>query len=336
MKGRGAGGKHRCSTFPNHHYGVNFESDAGPVRFRVGAPPELFEQLGDRTRPRDQVAEVEAVAKPKTRLPIAPEDVPLVFSDTQLKCLAAHLPRGADKKRFTEGVPQAALNYTTAARLANELYPEIVRLHRAATRRQYEQVADRIEKLSPKARELLSHRARRRANDTKPRPRIPAIGRNGEVLVRQAATRPTPGLPLPDDLRDATKREEACIAVEGLCQFGGRWVQGRKRPNRPSGKRSYSLHWEFYVPKTRRNIERRRADLQFVMDLRFVWLEATGKNASWTAHHSYRGPFARLVCTCLGLLRARVDGIGLINELNRRRRNELKRLGRKPLSGHNS
>jgi hypothetical protein len=123
MKGRGAGGKHRCSTFPNHHYGVNFESGAGPVgppspdtittavrprpapiRFRVGAPPELFEQLGDRTRPRDQVAEVEAVAKPKTRLPIAPEDVPRVFSDTQLKCLAAHLPRGAEKKRFTEGV----------------------------------------------------------------------------------------------------------------------------------------------------------------------------------------------------------------------------------------
>ena len=195
--------------------------------------------------------------------------------------------------RFGDGIRAAATLYAEQAKepTVNELYIEIASLHRAAGRRAYDRLAILLERLSPKARNLLNGRAAR-----------PSIGTK---------------LPPPEALRDDVKREAACELVEMLCCTGGHYIEGRRRP---SGKRSRTWRPRLYAPEPRRHVPRREAERGFVMWLRMAWLEATGVRPTMTANHSNPGPFARMVGECLRLVGAPyADAIGLINQLDRLR-----------------
>jgi hypothetical protein len=232
----------------------------------------------------------------KSRSPIAADDVLRIFNDQCIAELAkiSKLPAGADLRRFAEGVREAARIYARDARIrtTNELHSEIATLYAAASRRRYEQVAAIIEKLSQEARALLNER-----------------GARSNLKCE---------LPSPDALRDSVQQKRACAMIATLCQFGGGYVDGRRRP---SGKRSRSWRPLLYAPESRRHFSRRAAERDFVMWLSVAWTEASGKPPARTAHHSAPGPFARLVHKCLRLVGAQAaDAVELINELNRRRR----------------
>ena len=192
------------------------------------------------------------MANTKSREPIAAADIPRVFDDARIDALAAigRLPAGANRKRFAESVREAARIYAKDARMPtdNELNAEIDALYRAAERKRYGQVADLLEKLSPKARDLL----------------------------RKRATRLNLELPASEALRDTAQQK----AVLRLCAYSGSYVEGRRRP---SGKRSQTWRPLLVSPKPRRNFARRDAERNFVMWLQTAWLEATGKSPSLAA-----------------------------------------------------
>jgi hypothetical protein len=230
------------------------------------------------------------MAGTRSREPIAATDIPRIFDDACIDTLAAigRLPAGADRKRFAEGIREAARIYARDVRIPtdNELHAEIAALYRAAERKQLGQVADLFEKLSPKARELL----------------------------RKRATRLSLELPASEALRDTT---QACDVVLKICQYGGKYDEGRRRP---SGKRSRTWRPLLYAPQPRRNFPKRDAERDFVMWLQDAWCEATGKRPSLAANAERAGPFAQMVRKCLALVGAgHADAVGLINELNRRR-----------------
>jgi hypothetical protein len=234
------------------------------------------------------------VANTKSRKPIAAADIQRIFDDACIDKLAAiaRLPAGADRKRFADGVREAARVYARDVRIptSNQLHDEIAGLYRAADRKECEQVAALLEQLSPKARELLSKRA----------------------------TRLSLELPASEDLRDPTRQQKACEAVLSLSQYGGEYIESRRRP---SGKRSRTWRPLLYAPQLRRNFPKRDAELNFIMWLQIGWLEATGKRPSLAANPDRPGPFARTVRECLELVGAKhADPVGLINELNEHRR----------------
>src|SRR5262249_49154120 len=139
-----------------------------------------------------------------------------------------------------------------------------------------------LEKLSPQARKLLSKRA----------------------------TRLSLELPAPEGLRDTTQ-QKACDIVLKLCQYGGSYDEGRRR----------RWHPLLSAPKLSKNFPRRDAERDFVMWLQVAWLAATDKRPSLAANPKRPGPFARMVRKSLELIGAgHADAVGLINELNRRRR----------------
>jgi hypothetical protein len=209
------------------------------------------------------------------------------------------VPTGADRKRFAEGAREAARIYAREARVPtdNELHAEIYKLYRAATCKRYEKVADLLEGLSPKAHDSLSRRGAR-----------PSLGIK---------------LPLSQALRDAAQREESCAKIATLCQFGGSYVKGRLRS--PSGKRSRTWDPLLHAPKPRPRFPKRDAERNFVMWLQIAWMEATGKQPSLAANPARLSPFGRMAQACLKLVGAdHADVVGLINELNRRRRKIIK------------
>lgn|SRR5215831_89599 len=230
----------------------------------------------------------------KSRHPIAAANIPHIFDDDCIQKLVAiaKLPADADSKRFAEGVRKAASIYARDARVPtdNELHTEIYKLYRAAERRQYERIAVLLEDLSLEARDWLNKRGSR-------------------LRVE---------LPAPEALRDISAQQKACDIVLKLCQYGGRHAEGRKRP---SGKRSHTWRPLLCAPQPRRNFPKRDAELNFIMWLQIGWLEATGKRPSLAANPNRPGPFARMVRECLELVGAsHADAVGLINELNERRR----------------
>jgi len=138
----------------------------------------------------------------KSREPLAATDVLRIFDDACIDRLAERLPAGANRKRFAEGIREAACIYAKDARTPthSELHTEITALYRAAERKRYGQVAALLEKLSSKASELLNKRA----------------------------TRLSLELPTSDYLRDATTQQTASEAVLRLCQYGGQYIEVRK------------------------------------------------------------------------------------------------------------
>jgi hypothetical protein len=230
----------------------------------------------------------------KSRKPIVVADIRRIFDDACIDRLAAigGSPAGADRKRFAEGVREAARIYARDARVPtdNELHAEIYKLYRAAERKRYELIADLLEGLSLRARHLLDTRGAR-----------PSLG------IR---------LPPSQALRDAAQREEACAKIATLCQFGGSYVKGQRRT---SGKRSRTWHPLLHAPKPRPRFPKRDAERDFVMWLQFAWCEATNKKLSAAANSARPGFFARMARECLKLVGAgHADVVGLINNLNRR------------------
>jgi hypothetical protein len=63
---------------------------------------------------------------------------------------------------------------------------------------------------------------------------------------------------------------------------------------------------------------RREAAITFITNLQVTYLLATGKEPSYTATRTRRGPFARIANECLHLIHAPVDDIALINMLQDR------------------
>jgi hypothetical protein len=231
----------------------------------------------------------------KSRRPIASEAIPRVFDDACIGELAVELPAGADLARFGEGVREAARIYAMDARVPtdNELRAEIAKLWHVAERRRYDRVALLLEGLSPAAQRLLTERGGR-----------PNVGI---------------ALPMPALLRDPAERDAACASVARLCQYGGQYVEGRRRS---SGKRSRPI-WRplLHAPKPRRHFPRRDAERNLATSLALVWYEATGKKPPRTADSRNPGPFARVVGKCLRLVgAAHVDAVELIKGLDRRRR----------------
>jgi hypothetical protein len=234
------------------------------------------------------------VAGTKSRTPITAADVLRIFDDTCIDRLAdiARFPADADRERFAEGVRQAARIYARDARIPtdNELNTEIAALYRATKRKRCGEVAALLEKLSPKARELLSKRA----------------------------TRLSLELPASEDLCKAARQERACEIVLSLCQYGGSYGTGRRRP---SGKRSRTWRPLIHAPQRTRNFPKRDAELNFIMWLQATWLESAGERPSLAANPERPGPFARMAAECLRLVGAsHADTVGLINELNKRRK----------------
>src|SRR5262245_6601386 len=243
----------------------------------------------------------------KSREPLAATDVLRIFDDACIDRLAERLPAGANRKRFAEGIREAACIYAKDARTPthSELHTEITALYHAAERKRYGQVAALLEKLPSKASELLNKRA----------------------------TRLSLELPTSDYLRDATTQQTASEAVLRLCQHGGQYIEGRRRP---SGKRSLTWRPLLVATKAHRNSPtrislpaggryprggRRDAERSFIIFLQMAWLEATGKRPSLAANPARPGPFVRMVRKCLKLVGAgHADAVGLINELNRWRK----------------
>ncbi len=266
----------------------------------------------------------------KRRPVIAVDCVPTVFNDGCIRKLAriGKLPPDADVEAFGAAVRDAARIFARDVRIpnSNELHDEIATLYRAADRRLFEQVADLVERLSPKARELLCGRANRIGHKNVSAvisPPVTAVGRDGEILTRVSRAPLRFPLPTPSDLRDEASREAACEVVARLCWMGCQFVEGRRRP---SGKQSRHIARPLlFAPKPRRHFPRRDAERNFVMLLSIAWVEATGVAASRTARHRDAsrniGPFARFVRECLQLVGAKdADAVELINELHRRRR----------------
>jgi hypothetical protein len=216
------------------------------------------------------------VASKKTKRAITAAEVPRVFDDDCIDRLAeiARLPKGADRQRFADGIREATRIYAEDARKPsiNTVHDEIERLHQAAARvvlqlhkpsaDDYERVADLIEVLEV---------------------------RSPEVHCKLKAREATPGFerakpgglkfPSPEDLRDPDQRHEACDVVRRFCSMG---IGPRRKPL-------------LYAPERIARLPRREAELRFIMNLRVVWLEATGEAASATVNPARAGPFARFV-----------------------------------------
>jgi hypothetical protein len=235
------------------------------------------------------------------------------------------LPGTADRQILAEGIREAARVYARDARTpsANELHDEIAGLHRAAEKRQFDQVAKLLEGLSTMVGDWLADRAGHInciSAGKRRRPRVSAIGRNGKVIRRKVTAPQSIALPSPDDLRDETRREHACETIAMLCRTGGRCADGRRRP---TGRRSKSWQWELYAPRKTKHPTKRKAEREFVGALREAWLKSLGKPPSRTADHHQLGPFARFVKECVRLVGAyhSDDAVAeLINEVERRRR----------------
>jgi hypothetical protein len=240
----------------------------------------------------------------KSQKPIVVADIRRIFDDACIDRLAAigGLPVGADRKRFAEGVREAALIYARDARVPtdNELNAEIAALYRAAERKRCGEAAALVETLSPQARELLNKRG----------------------------ARPSLRLELPtrEELCNVARQERACEIILRLCQYGGSYGAGRRRP---SGKRSRTWQPLVHAPKRTRNFAKRDAELNFIIWLQTTWPESAGVLPSQAANPARPGPFARMMQECLKLVGAcHADAVGLINELNKRR-SELNKRWRK-------
>jgi hypothetical protein len=246
---------------------------------------------------------------------ITMDGVPRRFDDACVQGLAylVKLPTNADMEAFSKGVRNDARRYAQSVRVPtpNEVHREIEALEKAASRGRYQKVADFLESPSPAAqaaRDWLSERLR-----------TPAERLN-------MPTRRVTMLPDAGTLRNPSYQREACELIRQLCTRGGERQEGRVRP---TGKRSCdTLRPLLYGPTPSPHFPRRAAELDLVMFLQMTVSRAGGKPALTARHrsdHADPGPFARMAQEVLYLVGApeRADAVGLINELDRRRRRKL-------------
>jgi hypothetical protein len=225
------------------------------------------------------------VASTKTYRFIEAEDVERVFDDACMDRLAkiAELLNTADRRRFDAGVRDAARIYAEDVRKpnVNAVHDEFKKLYQPVSACDCEQVAVRIERLSPQLRELFETREAR-----------PAFKKAGLKF------------PSAEDLRAPDRSKVACDVVRRFCSMG-------------QGPRQHPL---LFAPARIRRPARREAELRYVTNLRLALLEATGSNPQATVNPSRPDrPLAKFVRECLILVGAsHADAVGLINELNRR------------------
>src|SRR5262249_27006246 len=149
----------------------------------------------------------------------------------------------------------------------------IHKLYKAADRRSYDEVAALLER-------LLSHTL-----TSGEAFRVHVVMSTTSSLGGRAAEARTliELLPPPEALCDPAQRDGACEAITRLCRFGGRLVEGRRRP---TGKRSRpTFRPLLYAPEPRRNFPKRDPERDFVMWLSIAWREVTGSAPSRTARH---------------------------------------------------
>jgi hypothetical protein len=223
--------------------------------------------------------------------PITVEDVDHIFDDACINELVgiAKLPSSADHRRFGESIREAVRIYAHDVREpnANQLHSQILDLHRAAQRQEYERAAMLIEKLPQMALVLLEDNVAQRG---------------AEILLE-------------------AQRESACATIAGLCRIGGGKLKGRKRP---TGRRSVSWRWQLHAPAPTTTFLKRQAELNFVMNLQLAWAEATGEKPAQSANAYNLGPFARMAQKCFKLAgtasTTNASVAGRINELNQLRK----------------
>jgi hypothetical protein len=228
--------------------------------------------------------------------PITVEDVDHIFDDACINELVgiAKLPSSADHRRFGESIREAVRIYAHDVREpnANQLHSQILDLHRAAQRQEYERVATLIQNL----------------------PQI-ALG-----LLEDNAAQQDAGISL-EALHDEAQRESVCAKIAGLCRIGGGKLKGRKRP---TGRRSVSWRWQLHAPAPTTTFLKRQAELNFVMNLQLAWAEATGEKPAQSANAYNLGPFARMAQKCFKLAgtasTTNASVAGRINELNQLRK----------------
>jgi hypothetical protein len=226
---------------------------------------------------------------------VKPVNVRKVFNARCISDLAeaCGLPDPIDLGQLRKGIWGAAHVYAQETQIpnSNAVHREIKLLHGAADRKQYQNAAALLDTLSPPTLRLLQRRASRIGI------KLPS---SGSLLLKGRST-------------------AACAKIARLCSMGGGFVRGRRRP---TGKRSRST-WSpaLYAPKRSPHFSKREAERNFVIWLSIAWYEATGRCPSKTADPRKPGPFARFVKECLKLAGAgHADAVGLINEINRRRR----------------
>ena len=239
----------------------------------------------------------------KARKTIAVEDVGRIFNDERIDELTnvARLPASAERRRFTEGIREAVRIFARDVRepSVNEIHAEIAELVRAADGRRYGRLVILIERLSPQARNLLNGR--------------------GEQLELT--------LPSIEALRE--RAEEACAAVAKLATTGGHIEYRRSH----AGRRFPMWRPLLHAPKPRRNLPKRGAERQFIINLQLTWLESTEVLPSKAVNRDRPSSFAKMAAECFRLVGAAdADVFGLINDVNRRRR-ELERLAIKTRTG---
>ena len=229
-----------------------------------------------------------------------PIDVEQVFSEDRVRQLAetAKISSIADLAILQREVQEAARIYLRDGQEpdSNDLYRELVSLHKAADHERHDTVADILRTISPQTRHMLEERA--------------AIQKCSLADL----------LALPD-------KKKACEQIASLCRDGGTLIEGRRRP---SGRRSRTLKIDLHARIPSRHFEKRKAELNFVTWLEFAWREATNQPPSATASHEKPGPYARFVGECLKLVGAtHADAIALINEHTRRREEAKKEMEEK-------
>ena len=228
--------------------------------------------------------------------------VSAIFNDNCLKQLArdGKLPPGANYPRFARSVRGAVCDFVLAVRAptSNDLHREIKALHSAADREQYDELANLLDRLSPAARAWLNQRGQRPGWQS--------------IYGSQGAK-----LPTANEVREPTRRKEACTLVRGMCTAGGRIIEGRRRS---TGKRSLSYQTVLDAPTPSRHFSKREAELALITSLQLSFVGATGKMPALTARRGFLGPFARMTQKVFHFAgAAHADVVGLINELNRRR-----------------
>jgi hypothetical protein len=229
------------------------------------------------------------MASKKTQRAISAHDVPRVFDDVCIDRLAqiAEVPQLAPeaRDRLALAIREAARIYAEDARKPNinAVHDEIERLHQAASRREYEQVALLIDALSPDVRQRFETREA-----------TPGFENAGLKF------------PSAEALRDPERCYVACDVVRQFCSVG---IGPHQRPL-------------LFAPERIKRPTKREAERQFVINLRLAWLETTDTNPTATVNPARSDrPFASFAQECLTLVGAPyADAVGLINELNRRRK----------------
>ena len=223
---------------------------------------------------------------------ILANQVPVKFDAAAIKAIAdeAKIPATANLQNFGDAVRDAATRYIEAAKKPQigAVRKEIEGLYRQASKAEkgdakaVNETARRLVILSPTARQFLNQRVKR-------------------------------GLPLPTPSDLSNNRcEDAISQLLRLLCWGGVTVQGRARED---GKRSRPkfkpLLW---APAPRRGRPSNEAEREFVMWLSIAYLEATDRSPPRTVNSRAKGPFCRMVESCLKRVGAgHVDVVEAIN-----------------------